>query len=66
MPDMNTTPVIPLGSARDRGRRLARAMEARRRLHEHRDRVRGGRAWLNGIELGEARPALAHLEQRHD
>jgi hypothetical protein len=70
MSNMHTATVIPLGSARDRGRRVTRAMDARRHLHdprERRSRVRPeGRAWLNGTELGEARVALAHLAESYD
>jgi hypothetical protein len=59
--------VIPL----DRTRRVDRAVAARRRLHdthpEHRSREHtGGRAWVNGSELGGARAAFAHLAECYD
>ena len=64
---MNRTTVIPL----DRGRRMTRATDARRRLRdtgeERRSQERtAGRVWLNGIELGGARAALAHLTESYD
>ena len=70
MSDMHTATVIPLGTARERGRRVARAVDARRRLDEpgdRRTRTRpGGRAWVNGFELGGTRDALAHLVESYD
>jgi hypothetical protein len=70
MQTMQSATVIQLSSARERGRRVNRAVEARRRLRksgERRDRTRrGGRAWVNGIELGGARDALAHLTESYD
>jgi hypothetical protein len=53
---------------------LSRAIDARRRLsdgragaEDRRARRRAeGRAWLNGIELGGARRALAHLAESYD
>jgi hypothetical protein len=54
----------------DRRRRVARAMNARRRLRaapgrHNRDRPTG-RAWLNGRELGDTRVALSHLAESYD
>jgi len=58
------------GAARRRGelhraagdRRVGRAIEARHDLATR----RGGRAWLNGRELGGADPRYTHLEALHD
>jgi hypothetical protein len=70
MSTMNTATVISLDMRRDRGRRVARAIEIRRGLDtpgERRRRARrGGRAWLNGTELGGRREALSHLSAIHD
>jgi hypothetical protein len=69
MSNMETATVVNLDLRRERGRRLARAIDMRRGL-ETPDRTsrarRGGRAWLNGHELGGQREALAHLGQTHD
>jgi hypothetical protein len=51
--------------------RVSRAMAARRRLLRNAERragdeVRGGRAWLNGRELGGTEPRLAHLAGSFD
>jgi hypothetical protein len=63
---MDQPPVIQL----DRSRRVARAMNARRRLRVAPDRRRrrrdGGRAWVNGRELGGTRLALSHLAEIYD
>lgn len=66
MSTMDQPPVIQL----DQSRRVARAMNARRRLRpaperRQRDRVHG-RAWLNGRELGGTRLALSHLAEIYD
>jgi hypothetical protein len=69
MHDMQPATVISLDQRRERGRRVARAIDSRRRLEstERRKRQRsGGRAWLNGDELGGRRDALAHLGSVHD
>jgi hypothetical protein len=71
MHPMETATVISLDMRRERGRRVARAIDTRRRLEsstaERRRRSRSaGRAWLNGEELGGQREALAHLSQSHD
>jgi hypothetical protein len=70
MSDMSSATVIQLETARDRGRRVARAVDARRRLHHQGERRgrerRGGRAWLNGSELGDGRSALTHLADSYD
>jgi hypothetical protein len=53
-----------------RGRRVERAVAARRHLDRSRDRRRharrGGRVWVNGSELGGGDPRFAHLAQSFD
>jgi hypothetical protein len=70
MTTMESATVVNLDLRRERGRRVARAIDMRRGLEspsDHRRRARrGGRAWLNGQELGGQREALAHLGQVHD
>jgi hypothetical protein len=69
MQTMESSTVISLEGRRERGRRLARAIDMRRNLDtiERRGRTRsGGRAWLNGQELGGARAAFDHLSSIHD
>lgn len=53
-------PVVRLAARRDR--RLPRAIEARRRLGS----LRGGRAWINGREVGGADRRFAHLAYSYD
>jgi hypothetical protein len=66
MSNMDQPPVIQI----DQNRRMASAMNARRRLRaatDRRDRARpNGRAWLNGRELGGTRLALTHLSEVYD
>ena len=66
MSTMDQPPVIQL----DHSRRVARAVNARRRLRpaaDRRERARGaGRVWVNGSELGGARLALTHLSESYD
>jgi hypothetical protein len=58
MEDMNTSSVTHMSDRQQRGRRVRRAIEARRGLvaateiGPARRRPRGGRAWINGFELG--------------
>jgi hypothetical protein len=70
MHDMQPATVISLDQRRERGRRVARVIDTRRRLESSTERRRrgrrGGRAWLNGSELGERRDGLAHLGTVHD
>jgi hypothetical protein len=68
MQNMESATVVNLDLRRERGRRLARAIEVRRGLEPERRRRgrRGGRAWVNGHELGGQREALAHLGVTHD
>jgi hypothetical protein len=59
---LNTLP-----QSRRKERRLERAIEARRRLADSADAPRhGGRAWINGEEVGGADPRFAHLSASHD
>ena len=46
----------------DGDRRVGQIIKARRELVTHRV---GGRAWLNGREVGRARPRYIHLEASH-
>lgn len=70
MHDMQPATVISLDQRRERGRRVARVIDTRRRRESSAERRarprRGGRAWLNGAELGERRDGLAHLGAIHD
>jgi hypothetical protein len=70
MTTMESATVVNLDLRRERGRRVARAIDMRRGLQSPSDRRtrarRGGRAWLNGQELGGQREALAHLGHVHD
>jgi hypothetical protein len=47
----------------DGDRRVGQIIKARREPTSHRV---GGRAWLNGRELGGADPRYVHLEASHD
>ena len=69
MPDMSTSTVVPIEAARERSARVARAIDARRAVDAERrspERPRGGRAWVNGSELGGARNAFIHLGESYD
>jgi hypothetical protein len=69
MHDMQPATVISLDQRRERGRRVARVIDTRRRLEttdRRRRRRSGGRAWVNGHELGGRRDALTHLGAIHD
>jgi hypothetical protein len=69
MHDMQTATVISLDTRRERGRRVARAIDTRRRLDSSDRRKRrrsGGRAWVNGQELGARRASVSHLGAIHD
>lgn len=66
---MQSATVVSLTSRRDRSRRMARAMAARQTLEKGARPSRrrtGGRAWLNGVPLGDRREALAHLDESYD
>ena len=69
MSTMETATVIDMDTRRERGRRVARAIDMRRGLQSSSDRRRrtrrGGRAWLNGQPLG-ARDGLGYLGAIHD
>lgn len=69
MQTMESSTVISLAGRRERGRRVARAIDMRRNLDtvDRRGRTRrGGRAWLNGQELGGGREGFDHLSSIHD
>lgn len=70
MNHMKTSSVTAMSEHRDRGRRIGRAMAARRQLdrsgERRRDRRSGGRVWVNGRELGGTDPRLAHLTESFD
>jgi hypothetical protein len=69
MHTMESSTVISMAGRRERGRRVARAIDMRRSLDsiERRRRARrGGRAWVNGQELGGGRDALDYLGANHD
>ncbi|MEJ7789837.1 MAG: hypothetical protein WKF29_08140 [Thermoleophilaceae bacterium] len=55
--------VINIPRGRDREQRLSRVIHARRRLNSPRG---GGRAWINGREVGGTDPRYAHLETSND
>lgn len=59
---MERTQVIPLPKRRRHPSRVTRAIEARRQLAPE----RGGRAWINGREVGGADPRYAHLAGSYD
>ena len=68
MSTMQTATVIDMDARRERGRRVARAIDVRRGLEtsdRRKRRRRGGRAWVNGHELGE-RDGLSYLSAIHD
>ena len=72
MTDVNRSAVVEIDS--QRGRRMSRAVAARRRLErapfparERRERPRtGGRAWINGVELGGTDARHASLSLSYD
>jgi hypothetical protein len=71
MSNMERESVVSLDAARERGRRVSRAVDARRSLLARGDERRvsdraEGRAWVNGSELGGPRTALAHLTECYD
>jgi hypothetical protein len=69
MHSMESQTVISLAGRRERGRRVARAIDMRRNLESserRRGARRGGRAWVNGQELGGDRDALDYLGTIHD
>ena len=65
MSTMETATVIDMDRRRERGRRVARAIDMRRGLESTGDRGGGGRAWLNGRPLGNSE-RLAYLGAIHD
>jgi hypothetical protein len=70
MKPMRTSSVTAISEHRDRGRRIGRAVAARRRLdrsgERRRQRRSGGRVWVNGRELGGTDARYAHLMQSFD
>jgi len=55
--------VTDIPRCREREQRLSRAILARRRLNSPRG---GGRAWINGREVGGTDPRYTHLETSND
>jgi hypothetical protein len=69
MQTMESATVVSLDMRRERGRRVARVIDTRRRIEKsdrRRRERRGGRAWINGQELGGGRDGLEHLAATHD
>ena len=61
--------VTTLPTAAERSRRVDRVIEARRRLQASAEQALergGGRAWINGDEVGGTHPGLSHLESSYD
>lgn len=56
-------PVTSLPRRTERDRRMSRTVQARRRLTSPRG---GGRAWINGREVGGTDPRWHHLSAGHD
>ena len=61
MPDMSKSATPRFGPRPTRRSGLPRVIEARRRLLRP-----TGRAWVNGRELGEPDPRVAHLSALYD
>jgi hypothetical protein len=72
-------PVVPISHARDRARRRMRALAAAAQTAafaaSHPDAIHptitaeppvGGRAWLNGVELGGVDRRYDHLTRAHE
>lgn len=60
--------VIRFADRRARESRIERVMDARRRLQDvEQEPSRGrGRAWINGVEVGEDVGRFSHLSTFHD
>jgi len=56
-------PVTSLPHGADRDRRMSQTVQARRRLQPPKG---GGRAWINGREVGGADPRYRHLSGSYD
>ncbi|MEX2195602.1 MAG: hypothetical protein WD844_09985 [Thermoleophilaceae bacterium] len=56
------SPSPPITPRRQGARRLANAIEARKRLNG----MSRGRAWINGREVGGLDPKYAHLARSYD
>lgn len=64
-PVSTTVKTLPRGRRRER--LVERVIEARRRLADSADAARhGGRAWINGEEVGGVDPRFAHLSASYD
>ena len=61
IPPVTQSTASPPRNARDQ--RLSDAIRARRRLHSPRG---GGRAWINGREVGGSDPRYTHLSRSYD
>jgi hypothetical protein len=57
----DTLTTIPRGTGREH--RMSRVIQARRRLPSPRG---GGRAWINGREIGGSNPRYSHLDANYD
>ena len=57
------SPLTDLSRGKSRNQRMSRAIQARRHLDSPR---RGGRAWINGREVGGLDPRFLHLGQSFD
>jgi hypothetical protein len=71
MKSMKTSSVVAMSDYDERTRRVGRAVAARRRLdstrrERRRSDRRGGRVWVNGLELGGTDPRHAHLALSFD
>jgi hypothetical protein len=65
---MEESTIIRFVERRTREQRVARAMDARRRLEPLGDEPPRppGRAWINGVEVGGGEPRWDHLAIVHD
>jgi hypothetical protein len=57
----DTLTTLPRGTGREQ--RMSRVIQARRRLPSPRG---GGRAWINGREVGGSDPRYSHLNSIYD
>ena len=61
-PEVHSLPRTSVPVGRNSDQRLRRATEARRFV----EGARGGRAWINGREVGGGDPRFAHLYRTYD
>jgi len=67
MPHMQRAQVTDIEQARRRSARVARVMEAQRRMRATAEpERRPGRAWINGVETAEPEQRFAHLAESYD